>query len=311
MFTLQEILDSHDAVFVDACASVNSDIGTYLFEHKNTFTIQRLRLRTAIHQLKDVFAILSHPHARTIPGITRELDGLVQVIVTKIKYFGRPSGPERYLNRRLVDKRLARAGRYKHLMNRPSDRYEREEKGETTREVLGELQTAAYHATGLSAEKEEKFDDSAFDFLMRIFDKINEERAVDLSNRGIIGGLPSRADQELFVTLNYLSIYPSHEAALVSDDWKFRERLCKVPAMIGANEFLPFNLVFRESLIARPLHVFVKSSLGDYELAIIPPYQEKFSIDHIPAEKTEQTRKGIRELWQDFAKYEAEKPCFF
>lgn len=281
MDTLIKILDSHEEVILDT--SVHEHKSSFLFNNfhiSNFIGLNKESLQNELFAIENFLEALKHHNSRTIPEVTREIRTYAEKLGKKRSYL---------LNENGIIKR-------KHTHKQ---------------ELFKDLEEKAFECYNASREKELKIRDKKYRILTAIisylenilhlksdFSYLIDERDRDNSH-------DSNTDEKIVATLFYKSIFSEKNPILVTKDRDFMNLLKIIPQIIGSDDFMPYNKLFRRQIIGNSFKLYFKNLLNEnyshYLNYSYINFDPEFRIRNLSNEVNQQTKKYILDLWKEFS----------
>ncbi len=301
MASLREILGKdtkscYDLILVDGCIFGRDDKSfcRNIYNDWNYDCLDCDEIQKEIESADEFYKILQHLKTRTISEVTEELEEKNRIIGENISFFSRI---EKGLNKRVKKRYHSQRINAKRLME--------------------ELQENTYKIFRTSKEKEWQkdkeigFDKDKYESIVDMVKLLSREMKIKLDTSYYIHGthekdmsLASDTDERLVASAYYLSMYSNKKPIILTRDIDIIELTKKIPSLIGADEFLPYNADFRQGLTWNPIKIYFK----DNEYFHIPKKQwsrrfdKKAFIRGATKERGLAIRRKMRKNWQNFQK---------
>lgn len=293
--SLKEILDTHEEVILDTSTQqIKRDCSffSHIYDINNFFSLDKNYLENKISETNNFLESLDHPSARTIPEITNEILNYAEKLRKKLSYLSTRS-------------------------RKDCSKNDAENKNEESckEELFRLLYEKNYNCYCYSREKEIRVNNSKYNSLVEIVISIEKvlhlkrdigyekgEVDIDRSHK-------SDTDEKIVATLLYNSMFSEKSPVLASKDSDFLSLLGAIPKIIGADDFLPYNELFRKQIIKNPFKLY-KAKVGygekDYSaffgsiyIDFVPDFITEFKIRKKSLDGLVELREKILNLWKN------------
>jgi len=302
MITLTEVLDTHEEVLIDGSIETpysfsflqnNYTVNEFLELHKGD-------LEREISYGQNFLNILKHPNARSISEITDEIKNHSIKLSEKLSHL---SATARYISG--SRNRHQRKRKLKKYVKTHIDQIQPNEDSSKT------LQKLSYDCFRQSKANEMRIDDSRYNTLTEMV--IYMERELNLKNdttfeKGIVAedwSHKSITDEKLIATLFYQSMFSENSPVLVTKDGDFIRLLETLPTIIGSDEFMPHNNLFRSKIIENPVKLYFsndKNMFSNYLDGFSIEFSPKFHIEEKSNLKEREIKEKVLKYWKEFSK---------
>ena len=298
MPTLIEILDSHENVIIDGSARIHSSFmwDIYEIDDYSCFKSEDIRRESSIFQK---FAeILNHPNSRTTPEINHGIKIYAEKIGEKISF----------LSSRNIQ-RGNRANKWRRGLKKSGNLDERRL---LNQRLLKRLQGIVFTAYCSSKRKElRKIDDPHYETFADML--VQLERILHLKrDTGFLLGYhnedrsySSEADERVAATILWQSMFSDKSPVLVTRDRDFINLLEVIPKIIGSDDFLPYNKLFRRQVIGNPFILYYTKSRGEsykhHLNNLYIDFNPNFKLHGASLENNKKMEKIIRGFWEQFS----------
>ncbi len=295
MTTLTEILNSNEQVLIDGSVKNSGSCLRQCFGTKFFGELDTRPLGRECEELEQFRDVLKHPHARTIPQVTKELK----------TYFKKANERILYLHQRDVWRGKRRTA-HKHPSPEPNQ-------SKRLLENLRDLTSSIYH---LSREKELKIQDLGYDVLTEMVMLIDRNIGLKKETRGTYTNGSARyrvntfippnpnsdTDERLVSALYWLCMDSKNPPALLTGDTDFIRLLSITPVLMSADNFLPYNEYFMDSLQRNPFQLYLtrREEVKKIPIALPNPFPD-FTIYNISPEQSKKVEAKMLALWKQFS----------
>jgi len=113
----------------------------------------------------------------------------------------------------------------------------------------------------------------------------------------------SDREERLVASAYYLSIFSGKKPVILTADTDFVRLMGVVPRLMGSDEFLPENELFREALKANPPGLYLKAGKR-YDLvplSTVAQFSPEFIVYNIPEDRNAPLKIWFKKLWERFS----------
>ncbi len=293
MVNLKEILDTHEQVILDGSVESAPHGDSFMdanFDIRNYFNIDRDSLKRAISRIQKFSDHLNHPNSRTTPEITEEIRTYAEKLGEKRTYL---SLVPRNINHKMRQTAIERAS--------------------STEKLFANFQEIVFNSYQVSKKKELKINDRKYEFLtdmvisLEKIIKTKKDWKYEHGFRDRDRSHDSNADEKIVSTLLYQSIFSEKTPVLATKDRDFIKLLGIIPGIIGSDEFMPYNSLFRKRITENPFKLYFAKA-GDnhddfsrYLNSLYLKFAPEFSIDQKSEEENKEIKGHISKLWVQFS----------
>lgn len=237
---------------------------------------------------EDFIKLIRRHSVVTIPEITQEIQRYSEILGERISFYNS------------VERHLPRKGRYLSARKKPSIK----KHSQNVRKLIQDLQEASFIAYKESKKRELKTD-QRYDSLVGIVKLLSQNIQLKQDTHYIHGEHTREyndTDERITAVAYWLSLNRKKPLVLTRDGDLVR-LFGVTPRLMGADNFLPYNKLFRESLKDFPFRVYLKRE-GVTKKAIggsTPNFDKEFIINNLHNGKSEEIREEMLNLWQQFS----------
>lgn len=299
--SLQEMASKEHIVLIDACGYHNFADGREDFCKKIYDTDNRTGLGREItycesRSIWDLTDILEQDNVFTIPEVVNEIRGKLKSINAKCHYFKGSTKIDRRARRKL------------NIVNHSKER-------------INELQHQVYSTIELAKKKDIRWCKDLTDIpkyeqkfhevleMIKLLDKaiglkkdtgyFYGERERDMSGE-------SDTDERIVAHAYCISMLSSKKPIVISGDTDLIRLMGVTPRLMGAEDLMPSNELFRRRLVENPFKLCFNDHIapGNYSLAIDGAdgydFNKIFCVHCARKEKNEEMASDMKKLWENF-----------
>ena len=307
--TLEEALASVDVALIDGNLEIGERVEGYssIYHAKSYSELDKRLLLRWLKSLRNQRILINHPKVFTVNQVSEETAELIRLIQDdKIDYLD---------NHNVHGSRRRAKGKWKKSRRRTVQKAR--ENADENRELLREVQNETYE---LSRKMKSKsiFQIPRYSLLKRKHEYLTEmvtkiSQLIHLK-RDIcfMDGLKSHphdrseesdTDERLAAALLYLNMASNKSHTLITRDTNLITLIGVTPRLIGADDFLPFNKAFRNSLQSNPPRIYFEDiegyEQGDFRFED-EDYKKPFKLKHTGFNEENRAKAEIHTLWKKF-----------
>ncbi len=295
MITLQEILaQENQIVFVDGSIGDRHDFcwDTYHAHRFEDFNLQRIQEET--NEYEKLKRIIEAEGTTTIPEVSKEIRACAEIIGQKVSYHSRPIIP---------------AHKKRRNGNKGNAHFSLSKNAVLNRDALMKMQETIFSTYCSFENNETKINDSRYKSIVDMVKMISQDIGLKkdkASEHGKPARDPNRSDtdERLAAAIFYFSLFDKRTPVLLTADTDFPRLLGIGIQLLGADDFRPYNKVFRKGLKGNRFKLYFSHNGDNYDNRFQQrplEYCKAFAINGFSAQESEAEREKVLGLWKEVA----------
>ena len=322
LVTLEQAINENDLVLMDSSIFGNSVITNELHERRNYAELSLELITHETDEINSLFEPLKNPKLITIPEVSQEIEAYYDKVIEAIQFFTDKDRAKRFqkTKKRNRENNKREGWGRKNEKNRkykePSSRLF--EENQIKKEALEEFRVSLKQLRRLIRDSEIRIKDPRYELLVDMVTLLSKElelKGIKIDYLGEQLGpsdhgysktqknpYDSNVDERLVATAYWTALNGKAPTLLTADE-KFPNLMAVTPVLIGADDFMPHNQLFREALTRHSFNLRI-GQVQTYDSAITndtPFFYKAFKLDYVSRSKSNQIKCQIRNMWQEFA----------